>query len=140
MKADIKKYYELHDQTIQWINEIQFMADEQIFLEHLLSSHFLELSSSKLYETAKKLIRKLKEAETTGNDLMDMIQMHNNNLGKLIENFNEDGQLTIDREHIAIKKDLEDYILKFRYVKKKIFGIIKQILKDHKQKLLIKNT
>lgn len=140
MKADIKKYYELHDQTIQWINEIQFMADEQIFLEHLLSSHFLELSSSKLYETTKKLIRKLKEAETTGNDLMDMIQMHNNNLGKLIENFNEDGQLTIDREHIAIKKDLEDYILKFRYVKKKIFGIIKQILKDHKQKLLIKNT
>lgn len=140
MKADIKKYYELHDQTIQWINEIQFMADEQIFLEHLLSSHFLELSSSKLYETTKKLIRKLKEAETTGNDLMDMIQMHNNNLGKLIENFNENGQLTIDREHIAIKKDLEDYILKFRYVKKKIFGIIKQILKDHKQKLLIKNT
>lgn len=140
MKADIKKYYELHDQTIQWINEIQFMADEQIFLEHLLSSHFLELSSSKLYETTKKLIRKLKEVETTGNDLMDMIQMHNNNLGKLIENFNEDGQLTIDREHIAIKKDLEDYILKFRYVKKKIFGIIKQILKDHKQKLLIKNT
>jgi hypothetical protein len=140
MEIDIKKYYELHDQTIQWINEIQFMADEQIFLEHLLSSHFLELSSSKLYETTKKLIRKLKEAETTGNDLMDMIQMHNNNLGKLIENFNEDGQLTIDREHIAIKKDLEDYILKFRYVKKKIFGIIKQILKDHKQKLLIKNT
>jgi len=140
MKTDIKKYYELHDQTVQWINEIQFMADEQIFLEHLLSSHFLELSSSKLYETTKKLIRKLKEVETTGNDLMDMIQMHNNNLGKLIENFNENGQLTIDREHIAIKKDLEDYILKFRYVKKKIFGIIKQILKDHKQKLLIKNT
>lgn len=140
MKVDIKKYYKLHDQTIQWINEIQFMDDEQIFLEHLLSSHFLELSSPKLYETTKKLIRKLKEIETTGNDLMNKIQMHNSHLGKIIENFNEDDQLNIDREHIAIKKDLEDYILKFRYVKKKIFGIIKQILKDHKQKLLIKNT
>jgi hypothetical protein len=140
MKVDIKKYYELHDQSVEWINEIQFMADEQIFLEHLLSSHFLELSSSKLYETTKKLIRKLKEVETIGNALMDKIQLYNSHLGNIIENFNEEKELTIDREHIAIKKDIDDYLLKFRYVKKKIFGIIKEILKDHKKKLLIKKT
>lgn len=140
MKVDIKKYYELHDQSVQWINEIQFMADEQVFLEHLLSSHFLELSSSKLYETTKKLVRKLKEVETLGNDLMDKIQIHNSHLSVIIENFNEDDQLTIDREHFSIKKDLEDYLLKFRYVKKKIFGLIKEILKDHKKKLLIKKN
>lgn len=140
MKVDIKKYYELHDQSVEWINEIQFMADEQIFLEHLLSSHFLELSSSKLYETTKKLIRKLKEVETIGNALMDKIQLYNSHLGNIIENFNKEKELTIDREHIAIKKDIDDYLLKFRYVKKKIFGIIKEILKDHKKKLLIKKT
>lgn len=137
MKVDIKKYYELHDQSVTWINEIQFMADEQVFLEHLLSSHFLELSSSKLYETTKKLVRKLKEVETIGNDLMDKIQIHNSHLSVIIENFNEEDQLAIDREHISIKKDLDDYLLKFRYVKKKIFGIIKEILKDHKKKRLI---
>jgi len=140
MKVDIKKYYELHDQSVEWINEIQFMADEQIFLEHLLSSHFLELSSNKLYETTKKLIRKLKEVETIGNDLMDKIQMYNSHLGKIIENFDEEIELAIEREHISIKKDLDDYLLKFRYVKKKIFGIIKEILKDHKKKLLINKT
>jgi hypothetical protein len=71
---------------------------------------------------------------------MDKIQLYNSHLGNIIENFNEEKELTIDREHIAIKKDIDDYLLKFRYVKKKIFGIIKEILKDHKKKLLIKKT
>jgi len=137
MEIDIKKYYELHDQSVQWINEIQFMTDEQVFLEHLLSSHFLELSSSKLYETTKRLIRKLKEVESLGNDLMDKIQLHNKHVGTIIENFNKEYQVNVDREHQSIKKDLDSYLLKFRYIKKKIFGIIKSIMKEHKQKLLI---
>ena len=93
MEIDIKNYYELHDQSVQWINEIQFMTDEQVFLEHLLSSHFLELSSSKLYETTKRLIRKLKEVESLGNDLMDRIQLHNKHVGTIIENFNKEYQV-----------------------------------------------
>jgi len=137
MEIDIKKYYELHDQSVQWINEIQFMTDEQVFLEHLLSSHFLELSSSKLYETTKRLIRKLKEVEFLGNDLMDKIQLHNKHVGTIIENFNKEYQVNVDLEHQSIKKDLDSYLLKFRYIKKKIFGIIKSIMKEHKQKLLI---
>jgi len=137
MEIDIKKYYELHDQSVQWINEVQFMTDEQVFLEHLLSSHFLELSSSKLYETTKRLIRKLKEVETLGNDLMDKIQLHNKHVGTIIENFNKEYQVNVDREHQSIKKDLDSYLLKFRYIKKKIFGIIKSIMKEHKQKRLI---
>ena len=140
MEIDIKKYYELHDQSVQWINEIQFMTDEQVFLEHLLSSHFLELSSSKLYETTKRLIRKLKEVELLGNDLMDKIQLHNKHVGTIIENFNKEYQVNVDREHQSIKKDLDSYLLKFRYIKKKIFGIIKSIMKEHKQKLLINKT
>ena len=140
MEIDIKKYYELHDQSVQWINEIQFMTDEQAFLEHLLSSHFLELSSSKLYETTKRLIRKLKEVESLGNDLMDRIQLHNKHVGTIIENFNKEYQVNVDREHQSIKKDLDSYLLKFRYIKKKIFGIIKSIMKEHKQKLLINKT
>ncbi len=137
MEIEIKEYYELHDQSVQWINEIQFMADEQVFLEHLLSSHFLELSSSKLYETTKRLIRKLKEVELLGSDLMDKIQLHNKHVGTIIENFNKEYQVNVDREHQSIKKDLDSYLLKFRYIKKKIFGIIKAIMKEHKQKLLI---
>ena len=59
MEKTNSNLYSLHDNIVLWINELEFMNDEQIFLEHLLSTHFLDLSSENLYETTRKLIRKL---------------------------------------------------------------------------------
>lgn len=140
MEKDMRNLYELHDQSVEWINEIQFMSDEKVFLEHLLSAHFLDLSSSKLLDTTQKLIRKLKEVGTLGNDLMDKIQLHNKHLGGLIENPKKLSEVDVEMEHKSIKKDLDNYVLKFRYVKKKIFNVIKEIMKVHKRKLLINKT
>ena len=140
MKKEVQNIYDLHEQSVQWINEIEFMADEEVFLEHLLSAHFLDLSTSKLYDTTQKLIRKLKESGNLGKDLMERIRAHNKHVGVVIETFNKEYDNAVDREHQAIKKDLDNYILKFRFVKKKIFNIIKEIMKDHKQKLLINKT
>lgn len=140
MKKEVQNIYDLHEQTVQWINEIEFMADEEVFLEHLLSAHFLDLSSSKLYDTTQKLIRKLKESGNLGKDLMKRILAHNKHVSVVIETFNKEYDKEIDREHQSIKKDLDSYVLKFRFVKKKIFNIIKEIMKDHKQKLLISKT
>ena len=140
MEKDMRNLYELHDQSVEWINEIQFMSDEQVFLEHLLSAHFLDLSSPKLLDTTQKLIRKLKEVGTLGNDLMDKIQLHNKHLGGLIESTKKLTEVDLEMEHKSIKKDLDNYVLKFRYVKKKIFNIIKEIMKVQKRKLLINKT
>jgi len=136
----MRKLYELHDQSVEWINEIQFMSDEKVFLEHLLSAHFLDLSSPKLLDTTQKLIRKLNEVGALGNDLMDKIQLHNKHLGSLIESPKKLSEVDLVMEHKSIKKDLDSYVLKFRYVKKKIFNIIKEIMKVHKRKLLINKT
>ena len=72
MEKTSSKLYGLHESSVSWINELEFMNDEQKFLEHLLSTHFLDLSAENLYETTRKLIRKLKEVEKPGklaNDL-----------------------------------------------------------------------
>ena len=53
MENSSTKLYGFHECSVSWINELEFMNDEQIFLEHLLSTHFLDLSSEKLYETSK---------------------------------------------------------------------------------------
>ena len=39
------KLSKLHDESLIWLNELKFAHDEHIFLEHLLSSHFLDLST-----------------------------------------------------------------------------------------------
>jgi len=140
MDKENRSVYVLHEETMNWMNELEFMSDEQSFLEHLLGSHFLELSSSELYDATRKLIKKLKEVEKMGRSLMDTIQLHNKHMATMIESFQKEFNKSLDKEHSQIKKDFDNYALNFRYVKRKIFGIIKEIMKEHKQKLLIDKT
>lgn len=128
---------ELNDRSVLWISELEFMKDEQVFLEHLLSTHFLDLSSSKLYDPTRKLITKLKEVEHLGAELLDKTEQHKEQTGQVMEHVSEKSIRNLNKEHEALQKDFERYNLKFRYVKKKIFSIIKDIMVHHKQKLLI---
>ncbi len=137
MEKTSSNLYNLHDNIVVWINELEFMNDEQVFLEHLLSTHFLDLSSENLYETTRKLIRKLKEVEQMGVELTEEIHQHNKKIASVLEGDGENLEKYLDNARNAIQKDFESYVLKFKYVKKKIFGIIKEIMINHKQKLLI---
>ena len=140
MEKTSSKLYVLHESSVSWINELEFMNDEQKFLEHLLSTHFLDLSAEKLYETTRKLIRKLKEVENFGDELTQEIQAHNKQIASVLEGDDNIREKDLINGHDMIQKDFESYVLKFRYVKKKIFGIIKEIMINHKQKLLINRT
>lgn len=140
MEKTSSKLYGLHESSVSWINELEFMNDEQKFLEHLLSTHFLDLSAEKLYETTRKLIRKLKEVENFGVELTKEIQFHNKKIAEVLEGDENIREKDLINGHHTIQKDFESYVLKFRYVKKKIFGIIKEIMINHKQKLLINRT
>lgn len=140
MTEKAKNVYLLHDDSLKWITELDFIADEQAFLENLLSSHFLELSSSDHYEATRKLIKKLKEVEKSGRELIDTIQLHNKHMATMIESKQLEYDENLEAEHERIQLDFDNYLVKFKFVKKKIFNMIKQIMLDHKQKLLINKT
>lgn len=137
MKKEIKTIYELHELSLTYMSDLEFMRDEQSFLEHLLSSHFLELSAEELYETTRKLIRKLKEVEKLGTDLIDELTVFNKQVAASIIN-KDDQPATESMQKLQVfENDFSNYVLKFKYVKKKIFALIKEIMKSHKQKLLL---
>lgn len=138
MRDKIATSYELHEASILRMQELEFMKDEQSFLEHLLSSHFLELSAEDLYDTTRKLIKKLKEVERLGADLMTEVQLFDKKIAKYLEEKKPNTEEDLYQKQRIIQTDFENYSLKFRYVKKKIFGLIKEIMIAHKQKLLIK--
>lgn len=140
MESKDQGLYKLRNTTSDWLSELEFMKDEQVFLEHLLSTHFLDLSTEKLYDPTRKLIRKLKDVEAMGTELFNDVQRLNHKIVIAVEKSSdvEDSGLLNDEKNIL--KDFETYTLKFRYVKKKIFAMIKEIMVHHKQKLLINKT
>ena len=134
-----KKLFKLHEQNSTWLTELEFVRDEHNFLEHLLSAHFLDLSSEKLFEPTKKLIQKLNEVERMDHELEDAIHTNNKQVATLLESLQISGKKDLMKEHQRIQKDFEIFHLKFKFVKKKIYNMIKEIMKEHKQKLLISN-
>ena len=140
MRDKIESSYELHEASVMRMNELEFMKDEQVFLEHLLSTHFIDLSTEKLYDTTRKLIARLKEVEHLGDELTDEIHSYNKRVFEVMKKKEESLGQRLERQHQMIEKDFESYVLKFKYVKKKIFGITKEILAHHKQKLLLNKT
>ncbi len=136
-KKKRNKLLKLHDETLQWLNELQFMQDEQTFLEHLLSSHFLDLSTEELYDPTRKLIKKLKDVEKNTDKLIDIVHVHNKHMATYMESIQSNSKNDLIDEHNQINIDFETFTRDFKYVKKKIFNMIKDIMKDHKQKLLL---
>ena len=138
-KKNKKKLLKFRKEILDWINELEFIKDERIFLEHLLGSHFLDLSTPELYEPTKELINDLKKVENRGDELMVTIKIHKKHIVTLIESRGIFEKLDIKNEHNKIKMEFGNYMLNFRVVKKNIFYIIKEIMKKNKQKFIIKN-
>ena len=126
----------LHEEVTAWIKELEFVQDEHEFLTHLLSAHFLELSSKDSYEAAKKKIQLLGEMNTRREELIDFINKYDKKIASLTESNQPEGLYAILKEHTAMKSDVESFVLNFKYLKKKIFRVIKDILKSQKQLLI----
>ena len=137
-KKNKKKLLKFRREILQWINELEFIKDERIFLEHLLGSHFLALSTPKLYEPTKELIKELKKSENRRDELLVTIKIHKKRIAILIEDMDLLEKLEIKNEHSKIKVEFVNYIRDFKKVKKNIFDMIKEIMKKDKQKFLIK--
>jgi len=137
-EKNMKKLLKSRKEILQWINELEFIQDERIFLEHLLGSHFLALSTPELYEPTKELIENLKKVENKGNELKATIKIHKKHIASLIENTGVTKKSEFKKEHNMIKKEFENDALNFKKVKKDIFDMIKEIMKKDKQKFLIK--
>lgn len=132
-----KKKNELHEQVQLWIKELDFVKDEHNFLKQLLSTHFLELSSKSSYELTKKKIELLKATEQKRKEIQAKILAHDQNIAKLFKSFKEEDLQKLIKEHDECNKEVKLLELNFKYTKKKIFRVIKDILKSHKQKLLL---
>lgn len=130
----------LHEETMVWLKELDFEKDEYNFLQNLLSTPFLELSSKDSYEAAKKKIQMLQEIDVLRSRLKKDLKRHDLEIAELMESFEEDKFWKIQKEHDILNKEMESFILNFKYLKRKVFRVIKDILRTHKQKLLIEQT
>ena len=129
---------EMHATSVQWISELKFAKDEQLFLNDLVRNYTLQLVEGDMFEKSKVLVKDLSNTEKEVIILMKKVQVHENQLDIMTDDVN---QLPMEKAYIQTHKELlseiEHYAAEYRELKAKLFSLLTAIMKNQKQHRLL---
>jgi hypothetical protein len=129
---------EMHADAIHWLSELNFIRDEQMFLNSLIKSYTLQLIDKKIYDHSKDLVSNILDAEQEAVKLMKRVQAHENQLEIMTDDVD---QPKMERAYLQTHKDLmgemQQYAEKYRDLKKRLFNLLSAVIKKEKQKRLL---
>lgn len=129
---------EMHQNTLDWLSELEFAQDEHLFLEDLIKLYTLPLIDSKMFSESKEIVDAVNRSEKRNNRLIETIKIHRNKLQIMIDGINQlKEEESYKKEHqnliVLVKEFLKDY----RSLKTQLFEIIQDIIKKERQKRLL---
>lgn len=136
--VESKNADELHVESLNWISELKFIKDEQYFLDDLLKSYTLQLIKEPKFDESNKVIAKLSTIRKEGEELLKKMINHENELLILVDGID---QIKEEKKyrflHSKYLLEVTNYFNDYKEVKKEIYSIIKQIMKEEKQRRLL---
>ncbi|MDC8003783.1 hypothetical protein POV27_06955 [Aureisphaera galaxeae] len=126
---------ELHEATLEWKSELEFIKVEQRFLNQLIANHTLELISKEIRKESQELISELYKEEKEVDGLFDDVLKHSNRLEILVDGVDQiQEEKQFKEAHYFLKMEVLSYLNNYKETKRKIFLLIQQIMKKKKRK------
>ncbi|WP_373071922.1 hypothetical protein [Zeaxanthinibacter enoshimensis] len=127
----------LHQETKSWISVIEFIGDEQRFLNELVKDFTIELTQSPNFESSKRTVSELLSLERELVVMKEKVQLHGNQLKIMTDKVD---QLEMESAYLKTHKKLSSqytaYMKKYREFKTGFFKMITEQLKKRKTKKL----
>ncbi|MEN3322146.1 hypothetical protein VP395_00270 [Mariniflexile soesokkakense] len=128
----------MHNESRNWLSELLFAKDEQLFFDDLIKSYTLKLVDSKHFAKSKKIVDKLVNLHKETDKLYLTIQKHEADLKIMVNKKHElEEEENYKREHSELIVLVADYFENYKSVKKQLFKLIKAVIRENKQKLLL---
>ena len=131
--SKVKKVGDLHWEVQQWKSLLQFMDDEYIFIERLLSSSVFKENTPNLFERLHDFNTRLQEANIRNHDIKVQIARHENNLGNLSEIDEIETNSEYSKKNSQLQKEVEECINNFKNLKAEVFNYVGGLLKKRPQ-------
>ena len=80
---------DMHTETVQWISELKFVRDEQLFLNSLVKHYTSQLADSKYYEESKEIVGLILDEENEAQVLIKKIKAHENQLEIMVDDIDQ---------------------------------------------------
>ena len=129
---------EMHEASLQWMSELKFIRDEQLFLNDLVKSYTLQLTDSEVFNESKEIVGAITTAEKEVILLMKKVQAHENQLEIMLD---EIDQLKMEKAytetHWELNSEMASYSIKYRELKTRLFKLVSKVLKKDKKNRLL---
>jgi L-cysteine desulfidase len=129
---------EMHQVTLNWYSELNFIKDEQFFFDDLIKSYTLQLINSNHFEGSKLMVEKLDRFQKETDLLIEIVKTHRNSLQILVDGINQlDKEAAYKKEHKELVVKLAKFKESYSEFKILFFELIKNIIKENKQNRLL---
>ncbi|MBD0776728.1 hypothetical protein HPE56_02885 [Maribacter sp. ANRC-HE7] len=129
---------EMHETSLEWISELKFVKDEQLFLNDLIKSYTLQITGLGLYEESKGLVTAISNSELEADKLLKKAMVHENQLSIMLDDID---QPKMEKAYTESHRDMiyaiETYLVAYRKLKGSLFQFISKVMKKEKQKRLL---
>jgi len=128
----------MHEASQKWLSELEFIKDELSFFDDLIKSYTLPLIDSKHFEESKKMVDKLTKFHTKTDSLIKKVKIHERGLKIMVDGIDQpEAEQIYKAEHRGLVIKVSEFFAKDKAFKTQLFELIKNIIKEQKQKLLL---
>lgn len=127
----------MHKASHNWLSELLFIKNEQLFFDDLIKSYTLQLIESKYFAKSKKIIDRLHHFQKVTDSIIEKVKKHELGLKIMIGKTDKLEEENYKKEHRNLIILVTEFFEMNQALKMKLFKLIKSILKEKKQKLLM---
>ena len=127
------KVEDFHREAQIWISSAHFTKDDLIFIEKLLHSYVFEPDTPNLFERLQDYLRRLETTKAELDETVQLLMGYESELGGLLECQTLNSLEEIEKKHLRIKLQSEEFQLKFKMLKSEIFNYAGGILRKRKK-------
>lgn len=141
-KGTIVEWYSaerMHEMSKNWLSDLNFIKDEQVFLEELITNYTQKILEDESLTRAQTATTALYRTKRGCEKLINQIVQHENDLRLMVDGKDEiEKETQYKEEHREITSVISSFYHDYKAVKFEIFELIKDIIKIDKMAHLIK--
>lgn len=129
----------MHDMSKNWLSDLNFIKDEQVFLEELITDYTKKIIDSKNLERAQTATTALYRTKRGNQKLINDLIDHEQQLRLMVDGKDEiEKETKYKEEHREFTSTVSAFYNDYKAVKFEIFNLVKAIMKADKNQHLIK--
>lgn len=127
---------DMHLTSKQWLSELSFLKDEQLFFEDLIRKYIFELITPDQFKKTTKIAESLSDSRKRTEELIKLVEAHERGLEVMVDGVDEMIEEEVYKnEHRRLIVMFSEFLKEYKDLKQTIFTTVKKIAKSEKKRL-----